>query len=58
LDRAPEAQGYDWWVNELASGARSRAEVLAGFADSPENRDNVAEMIATGIEYVAWDEVG
>jgi hypothetical protein len=58
LDRAPEAQGYDWWVNELASGARSRAEALAGFADSLENRGNVAEMIATGIEYVAWDEVG
>jgi hypothetical protein len=57
LDRTPEAQGYDWWVNELASGARSRAEVLAGFADSKENRDHVADMIATGIEYVSWDEM-
>lgn len=55
LDRAPDNDGYVWWLNELQNNpAKTREKVLMDFSESPENRDNVAEVIATGIEYDAW----
>ncbi|KAF0280923.1 DUF4214 domain-containing protein [Spiribacter aquaticus] len=55
LDRAPDSDGYVWWLSELQNNpAKTREKVLMDFSESPENRDNVAEVIATGIEYDAW----
>ena len=52
LDRAPEQSGYDYWVTQIDSGAQTRAQVLAGFSESPENQANVIGLIGTGIQYV------
>lgn len=50
LDRAPEPEGYNFWVNALASGT-SRADVLVGFSESPENYHNTIDLIGSGILY-------
>lgn len=50
LDRAPEQAGYDFWVNALATGT-SRADVLVGFSESPENYNNTIGLIGSGIVY-------
>lgn len=42
LDRAGEAGGIGYWVNTLASGTNSRADVLVGFSISAENKTAVA----------------
>ncbi len=52
LDRAPEQAGYDYWVTQIDSGAQTRAQVLAGFSESPENQDNVIDLIGNGIQYI------
>lgn len=50
LDRAPDAAGLAYHVGHLDAG-RSRAEVLVGFSESPENQANVIGQIANGIVY-------
>ncbi|MBK6999923.1 MAG: DUF4214 domain-containing protein [Rhodoferax sp.] len=50
LHRAPESAGYNWWVNEIDVNHRSPANVLASFADSPENQANLIGVIQNGIE--------
>ncbi len=52
LHRAPDAAGEQGWLNMLASGG-TRAQVLAGFADSNENR--IATAAAT---HDAWVYAG
>ncbi len=37
LHRAPDAGGYDFWMNELSRGV-SREQVLTGFSESTENK--------------------
>jgi hypothetical protein len=36
LGRSPDPSGFAYWINLLSTGADSRADVLAGFATSPE----------------------
>jgi Domain of unknown function (DUF4214) len=48
LKRAPDAGGQSYWTGQLQAGA-SRAQVLVGFSDSPENR--IATAAAT---HDAW----
>lgn len=36
LGRAPDAGGRTYWVNQLASGAKNRGQVMVGFSESPE----------------------
>ncbi len=52
LHRAPDAAGQQSWVSALAGGS-SRAQVLAGFADSNENR-----VATAGATHDAWVYVG
>ena len=52
LHRAPEQGGYDYWTGVLAQGGR--AEVLAAFSESGENREAVAKLIGNGFDYTAW----
>lgn len=50
LDRAPDSAGLQYHTGLLAAG-HSRAEVLVGFSESPENQANVIGQIANGIVY-------
>jgi hypothetical protein len=55
LGRAPEATGYNWWLNELNTNpAKTKAKVLADFSESAENQSGVASLIGNGIEYLPW----
>ena len=49
LDRDPDQQGFEYWRGSLESGT-SRAEVLAAFSESNENKANVIGVIANRIE--------
>ena len=49
LDRAPDPAGYAGWMGYLDSGQLSRADVLIGFSESPENHSVVDPKIVTGI---------
>jgi hypothetical protein len=51
LHRDPDAGGFDFWMKALQNGY-SREAVLNYFADSPENREQVAPFIVNGIEYI------
>jgi len=50
LHRAPEQEGYDFWVNAVAGGF-SRSAVLAMFAESAENQAQVIGSIEQGMDY-------
>lgn len=54
LHRAPDPAGLAYWLGLLDAGALSRGQVLAGFADSPENVLLVAGAIADGIAYLPY----
>lgn len=51
LDRAPDAGGLAYHVSNLDAGM-SRAAVLVGFSESPENQAAVIGVIQNGIELV------
>jgi len=53
LDRQPDASGYDFYISAMQDGL-SRAQVLVGFSNSPENIQNVASLVADGIRYVPY----
>ena len=50
LDREPEAAGLQYHMNRLSNGT-SRADVLVGFSESPENQANVIGAISAGMLY-------
>src|SRR5690606_15034794 len=52
LGRPGDDFEIDYWARELDTGARDRAEVLAGFSESRENIMGVAPEIEHGIWYV------
>jgi hypothetical protein len=55
LGRAPEATGFNWWLNELNTNpAKTKAKVLADFSESGENQTGVASLIGSGITYEPW----
>jgi Ca2+-binding RTX toxin-like protein len=54
LNRAPDAEGLDYWLSNMRSGANSPAVVLASFSEGIENTINVAPDIANGIYYDPW----
>lgn len=57
LNRTPDADGYEYWLNEFARDGDSlayRARILNNFAISAENVANVADQIDTGILYQAY----
>lgn len=49
LGRAGEAAGVAYWNNLLDSGRATKADVLIGFADSPENMANLAAQTNDGV---------
>lgn len=55
LGRSPDAGGYEWWLNEMNSNPeKTKAKVLADFAESAENKEGVLELIGSGITYDPW----
>jgi hypothetical protein len=55
LGRDPEASGYNWWLNELNTNpSKTKAKVIADFAESGENQAGVASLIGSGITYEPW----
>lgn len=53
LDRQPDAGGYAFWQDAMGRGL-GREGVLVEFSESPENKSNVAGLIANGIEYTPF----
>lgn len=52
LGRTPDASGYQWWLNELNTNpSKTPAKVLADFAESAENRANVADLVGSGVYF-------
>ncbi len=58
LDRAPDVDGFQYWLSTLSAGT-SRANVVLGFSESPEfkanTEDKLFEFLTTG---AALDEFG
>jgi len=55
LGRQPEASGYNWWLNQLNTNPeKTKAKVLADFAESAENQTGVVSLIGNGITYEPW----
>lgn len=51
LHRAPDAGGRAFWIEVLDSGRGSAAQVLAQFAESPENQAALTGVIDAGFTY-------
>ena len=51
LHRAPDAGGLSFHTNNLATGANTRANVLVGFSESPENQAALIGTIQNGMVY-------
>ncbi|CAN7658337.1 YHYH protein [Pseudoduganella sp. LjRoot289] len=56
LHRAPDTDGYNFWVATLAAGV-PLATVLTGFSESPENYAGVAALLQAGVEYLPLNRV-
>jgi hypothetical protein len=55
LGRTPDQGGYSWWLNELNTNrSKTKAKVLADFAESSENQASVASLIGNGIQYTEF----
>ena len=50
LHRNPDQGGYDYWLSQIDSGAMTKAAVLAGFAESAENKAALVGVIGSGIQ--------
>ncbi|WP_298885756.1 DUF4214 domain-containing protein [uncultured Bradyrhizobium sp.] len=49
LNRTPDSTGFAGWLHVLDSGQGSRADILIGFSESPENHSIVDPKVVTGI---------
>jgi hypothetical protein len=50
LNRAPDPDGYNYWVNALNQKVLTPADVLMLLSESPENQSGVIGAILNGIE--------
>jgi hypothetical protein len=53
LDRQPDSAGYEYWQRDMANGM-TREKMLINFSESNENKQNVAGLIESGIEYTPF----
>ena len=51
LHRAPDAAGLTYYTSNLASGASTRADVVVGFSESPENQAALIGTMQNGMAY-------
>jgi methionine-rich copper-binding protein CopC len=55
LGRIPDINGYNWWLDQLDNNPdKTREKVLADFSESVENKEGVADLVASGIDYIPW----
>jgi Ca2+-binding RTX toxin-like protein len=54
LHREPDASGFAFWLHALDANIASRAEVLIGFSESPENYIQVIGSMTDGISFIPW----
>lgn len=54
LHRAPDADGFAWWLNVLDNGLASPIRVLIDFSESPENKAQLVGVMQNGIEYTPY----
>jgi hypothetical protein len=54
LGRQPDASGFNWWLNQLNTEEKTKAKVLADFAEIDENQAGVIGLIGNGITYEPW----
>ncbi|WP_377701844.1 DUF4214 domain-containing protein [Pseudoduganella sp. UC29_71] len=54
LHRAPDAEGYKFWMDFLTSGRENQAGVLYWFSESPENQAQLIGTIQNGVDYVPY----
>lgn len=52
LHRAPDAGGLAAWIGLLDAGGQTRAQVLTGFSESPENKAALIGVIQNGMEFI------
>ena len=57
LGRAPDAGGFAAWTGQLASGGQSRAQVVAGFAQSREFRAATEDALTAWMRGPGADDV-
>ncbi|NEX60879.1 YHYH protein [Noviherbaspirillum galbum] len=55
LHRSPDDAGLAFHIKNLETGIVTRASLLYGFSESPENKQQVASEIASGIAYTSWN---
>jgi subtilisin-like proprotein convertase family protein len=56
LRRPADAGGLAGWVDDLASGRQTRAQVLVNFSESGENKAGVLPAISSGIYYATSEQ--
>lgn len=54
LGRAPEKEGFDYWVGVLRAKADTVSNVLGDFANSTENKANLVGVLEDGFEYITF----
>ena len=54
LDRDGDVGGHAFWLGHLDTGTVTRERLLIDFSESIENKANVVELIANGIDYTAY----
>jgi serralysin len=54
LHRVPDTGGLKFYIDVLNDGRATRAEVLADFSESPENKAQVIGVIQNGFEYTPY----
>lgn len=52
LNRAPDTGGQAYWLQQIQQ--HDRAQILMAFSESPENKVNVVELVAQGIDYIPF----
>ncbi len=54
LHRAPEQEGFDFWLNAMNNHIVDQAEILVQFSESQENQAQLLGVIGSGFDYVAY----
>ncbi|WBS01031.1 DUF4214 domain-containing protein [Pseudoduganella sp. SL102] len=54
LNRAPDAEGFAFWLDVLDKGHDTAAGVLMGFSESAENYSQLVGVMQEGMAYQAW----
>lgn len=52
LERPPEPTGYQFWLDELNSGRRSRGKVMVGFSEASEYKRRYSPMVDASVAHI------